>query len=92
MTSHPSPEESPDAQALRGALFTDLDRLAFAIEMEAAAMIEDGREADAIRHQNVRLGIRLAQRLVSGVWAEEVNARIGQWNGEYEARLAQEAA
>lgn len=92
MTSHPSPEESPDAQALRGALFSDLDRLAFAIEMEAAALIESDHETDAVQHQHIRLGVRLAQRLVSGVWAEEVNPRVRHWESEYQMRLNPEAA
>ncbi len=88
MTSSPHPEESADAQALRGALFTDLDRLAFAIEMEAAALLEEGREEAAMQRQQLRLGVRLAQRLVAGVYAEEVHGRLQRWAAEYEGRLS----
>jgi hypothetical protein len=87
MTSHPTADESPDARAVRGALFTDLDRLAFALEMEAAALLSENREAEADQRQQQRLGVRLAQRLVAGVWAAEVNPRIHGWAAEYEARL-----
>jgi len=88
MLSHPSPEESPEAAALRGRIFTDLDRLAFAVEMEAAAHLREGREEEAARSHAVRLGVRLAQRLVAGVWADEVDLRIREWSSEYDARLA----
>lgn len=88
MTSSPYPEESADTQALRGALFTDLDRLAFAIEMEAAALLEEGREAAAMQRQQLRLGVRLAQRLVAGVYAEEVHRRLERWAEEYETRVS----
>jgi hypothetical protein len=92
MLSSPPPVEAPDAALLRGALFTDLDRLAFALEMEAALLLEQGREAEAARVQEQRLGVRLAQRLVAGVWAHEVNGRLERWGAAYEARLAPAAA
>jgi hypothetical protein len=92
MLSHPSPDESPEASDLRGRIFTDLDRLAFALEMEAATLIKEGRGEKAQGRQSLRLGVRLAQRLVSGVWADEVNLRLQEWNAEYDARLAQEAS
>lgn len=92
MTSSPPLKEPPAAQALRGRLFTDLDRLAFALEMEAAALLEEGREAEAERRQQQRLGVRLAQRLVAGVWADEVHRRLQRWAEEYEARLAATAS
>jgi hypothetical protein len=88
MLSTPPPVEAPDAAELRGRIFTDLDRLAFALEMEAAGLLELGREIEAARVQEQRLGVRLAQRLVAGVWADEVNLRLQRWAGEYEARLA----
>lgn len=88
MLSHPSPDEAPEAAALRGRIFTDLDRLAFAVEMEAAGHLREGREEDAARTHAVRLGVRLAQRLVSGVWAHEVDQRVHCWSSEYESRLA----
>ncbi|HEX2095216.1 MAG TPA: hypothetical protein VHG28_22660 [Longimicrobiaceae bacterium] len=88
MLSHPSPDEAPEAATLRGRIFTDLDRLAFAIEMEAATHLREGREEEAARSHAVRLGVRLAQRLVSGVWADEVNQRIQRWSTEYDSRLA----
>ena len=90
MTSHPSPDESPAARELRGRFYVDLDRLAFALEMEAAALLREGEEKQAIQRQELRLGVRLAQRLVSGVWADEVNLRVQRWAKEYDARLAAE--
>ncbi|HEX6747093.1 MAG TPA: hypothetical protein VF092_07320 [Longimicrobium sp.] len=88
MLSTPPPAEAAEAAELRGRIFTDLDRLAFALEMEAAALLELGREAEAGRVQEQRLGVRLAQRLVAGVWADEVNGRLQRWAAEYDARLA----
>jgi hypothetical protein len=92
MLSSPTPDESPDAARLRGRLFTDLDRLAFALEMEAARLLDDGHEQAAKRVQEQRLGVRLAQRLVAGVWADEVDLRIHAWSREYDARLAPQEA
>jgi hypothetical protein len=90
MLSHPFPEEAPEARELRGNLFTDLDRLAFALEMEAATLLAEGDEASARARQEQRLGVRLAQRLVTGVRAGEVDDRIERFAGEYEARLEQQ--
>jgi hypothetical protein len=90
MLSSPTPDEAPEAAELRGRIFTDLDRLAFALEMEAARLLDEGREDDAKRSQEQRLGVRLAQRLVAGVWADEVNLRIREWSEAYDARLAPE--
>ncbi len=87
MLSSPPPDELPEAARLRGNIFTDLDRLAFALEMEAATLVEAGRESEATSRQAERLGVRLAQRLVSGVWADEVNFRLIRWAADYEARL-----
>jgi len=87
MLSSPPPHEPADAALLRGNLFTDLDRLAFAIEMEAAELIEQGKLEEAEIRQHLRLGVRLAQRLVAGVWADEVNARTQRWSQAYESRL-----
>ncbi len=92
MTSHPPLDESPDVHAFRGTLFTDLDRLAFALEMEAAALLRKGKEAAAERCQQQRLGVRLAQRLVAGVWADEVHQRLQRWAKEYDARLGRKAS
>jgi hypothetical protein len=86
MLSTPPPEEHPEAAELRGKIFTDLDRLAFALEMEAAGLLREGRGEEAARHQERRLGVRLAQRLVAGVWADEVNGRMQRWSADYEAR------
>ena len=91
MLSHPGPEETAEARALRGNIFTDLDRLAFALEMEAAALIAGGRIEEAERCSSQRLGVRLAQRLVSGVWADEVNLRIQRWTEAYNQRLGKVA-
>ena len=88
MHSQTAASEAPEQAALRGRLFTDLDRLAFALEMEAAGLLNQGRDDEARRTQEQRLGVRLAQRLVAGVWADEVDLRIRQWAEEYDARLA----
>lgn len=87
MLSSPPPNESPEAARLRGLLFTDLDRLAFALEMETVDLLREGREAEAETRQHLRLGVRLAQRLVAGVWADEVDRRIQEWSQAYESRL-----
>jgi len=91
MLSSPPPNEAPEAAALRGRLFTDLDRLAFALEMEATQHLEGGDEPRAQRTQELRLGVRLAQRLVAGVYADEVDTRISRWYAEYDERLAPSA-
>jgi hypothetical protein len=88
MLSYPPPLEPADAAELRARFFTDLDRLAFALEMEAARLLEAGEGEEARARQGVRLGVRLAQRLVTGVWADEVDLRVREWAGEYDARLA----
>lgn len=76
-----------EADDLRGTLFSDLDRLAFALEMEAAELLASGDEGAARSRQELRLGVRLAQRLVAGIHADEVHARILRYAEEYEARL-----
>jgi hypothetical protein len=92
MLSTPPPVEAPEAAALRGGIFTDLDRLAFALEMEVAELLDGGFAEKAARVQEQRLGVRLAQRLVAGVWADEVDLRLRRWAAEYDARLAPDAA
>jgi hypothetical protein len=87
MLSTPPPDEPREAQQLRGDIFNDLDRLAFALEMESAELISDGLEDEARCRQELRLGVRLAQRLVAGVWADEVHRRIARYSAAYEARL-----
>ncbi len=87
LLSHPTPADATEAVDLRGRIFTDLDRLAFALEMEAADHLERGRPAEYLRAQERRLGVRLAQRLVAGVPADEVNGRVEAWSGQYDARL-----
>lgn len=87
MLSSPPPDEPGDAARLRGNLFTDLDRLAFALELEAAELVEARRTEEAEIRQHMRLGVRLAQRLVAGVYADEVNARLQRTEEEYERRL-----
>jgi hypothetical protein len=87
MLSQPSPTDAPEDMDLRGRIFTDLDRLAFSIEMEAAEHLRHGRAAEYVRAQERRLGVRLAQRLVSGVPADEVNGRIERWESGYDQRL-----
>jgi hypothetical protein len=87
VTSSQEAGEVEAARELRGQLFTDLDRLAFALEMEAAQHLDQGEASRAERCQHQRLGVRLAQRLVAGVWADEVNVRIHRWADEYDRRL-----
>lgn len=85
-------EEEPEVarqqgrEELRGELFTDLDRLAFALELEAAEAVEAGDEDRALRLENHRLGVRLAQRLVSGVHAYEVEPRVARAARAYDDR------
>jgi hypothetical protein len=79
-------DASPDMD-LRGRIFTDLDRLAFALEMEASEHLERGRAGEYLRTQERRLGVRLAQRLVAGVPADEVNGRMERWESGYGERL-----
>ena len=94
MTSHPDPptslapgdSASDPAEALRGRLFSGLDRLAFALELEAARALEAGDEDAAMRIEDRRLGVRLAQRHVSGVHAAEVDPRIEATRAEYDRR------
>ena len=87
MLSQPSPADAPQDMDLRGRIFTDLDRLAFSLEMEAAEHLEQGRAGEYLRAQERRLGVRLAQRLVSGVPADEVDARVERWQQGYARRL-----
>jgi hypothetical protein len=91
MLSQPGPTDAPQDMDLRGRIFTDLDRLAFALEMEAAEHLEHGRAAEYGRAQERRLGVRLAQRLVSGVHADEVNARMERAADGYDLRLGRVA-
>lgn len=71
----------------RGRLYQELDVLAFALEMEAAEALEKGDEAAAGRAQQTRLGIRLAQRLVGGIPAPEVDRRLDRWRSTYLAKF-----
>jgi hypothetical protein len=87
LTSSPPVDEPRAARELRGRMFNDLDRLAFALEMETAELLKAGREADAERREQQRLGVRLAQRLVAGVPADEVDHRVRCWKAEYERRM-----
>lgn len=73
---------------VRGELFTGLDRLAFALEVEAAEAIRTGDEAAARRLEDQRLGVRLAQRLVTGVHADEVDLRLQRTAAAYDARTS----
>lgn len=90
MLSRPTPFECEEIKCLRGSIFTDLDRLAFALEMEAAELVQAGRWEEAERRTSERLGVRLAQRLVTGVWADEVDLRVGAWSEAYHQRLGGE--
>lgn len=74
------------AEELRGHLFTGLDRLAFALELQAGEAVEAGDEAAAIRLEDQRLGVRLAQRFVAGVYADEVDPRIEASRAAYDRR------
>jgi hypothetical protein len=82
-----APPEAAEEPDLRGRLFTDLDRLAFALEMEAAEHLEHGRSGEYLRAQERRLWVRLAQRLVSGVPADEVDRRLWRSAEAYDRRM-----
>ena len=79
----PQPDADTIEREVRGRLHQELDLLAYAYEMEAAREVEEGRDEDAARTQQTRLGIRLAQRLVGGVPAPEVDRRLDAWRAEY---------
>ena len=79
-------ETDDPAESLRGQLFTGLDRLAFALEWEAAEAVARGDEGAAARLEDRRLGVRLAQRYVAGVHADEVDLRIDATRREYDVR------
>ncbi len=85
------PSAPPDAdaleRALRGRLYQELDLLAYAFEMEAAQQVTEGCDEDAARTQQTRLGIRLAQRLVGGVPAPEVDRRLDRWREQYRGKF-----
>lgn len=81
-------ETADPAEGLRGELFMGLDRLAFALEMEAAEAVEAGDEEEALRIEHQRLGVRLAQRFVAGVYADEVDPRIWNAGDAYDRRTA----
>lgn len=81
-------EISNGREEARGEFFAGLDRLAFALEMETAELLEAGDEEGARRRENQRLGVRLAQRYVSGVSADEVDLRLREWEATYEERTS----
>jgi hypothetical protein len=87
MDNTPAASPGSEDMDLRGRIFTDLDRLAFALELEAADHLERGRAGDYLRTQERRLGVRLAQRLVSGVPADEVEGRMERGRAGYDRRL-----
>src|SRR5690606_16097398 len=74
--------------AVRGRLYQELDLLAFALEMECAEAASAGRDAEAARAQQTRLGVRLAQRLVGNVPAPEIRDRLDRWRAEYRDKFA----
>lgn len=78
------------AEELRAELFSGLDRLAFALELEAAEAVAAGDVRAAARLEDQRLGVRLAQRLVVGVHADEVNPRVERTRSEYDRRTGGE--
>lgn len=80
------------ARELRGDLFTGLDRLAFALEMEAAEAVEGGDHEAAVRLEDQRLGVRLAQRFVAGVHADEVNPRVERTRAAFDRRIGASAS
>jgi hypothetical protein len=74
-------------EELRGQFYGALDLLAFALEMECGSQAAGGDDDAAARTQQTRLGVRLAQRLVSGVPTPEVDRRLQRWRDEYHARF-----
>lgn len=81
------PTPSEIEARVRGYLFQELDVLAYALEMECAEAIRGGRDEDAARAQQTRLGVRLAQRLVGNVPAPEVDDRLRRWRASYLAKF-----
>ena len=80
-------QEMTPEHELRGQLYQELDLLSYALEMEAAEALQQGDEDLARTHQLTRLGIRLAQRLVGGVSAPEVDRRLDRRRAEYLAKF-----
>ncbi len=60
---------------------------ALCASVEAAEQVAAGCDEDAGRTQQTRLGIRLAQSLVGGVPAPEVDRRLDRWRLQYRARF-----
>jgi hypothetical protein len=85
--SVPNTEAKSKEHELRGRLYHELDLLAFALEMEASEALGRGDEPAAVRAQQTRLGVRLAQRLVGGVPAPEVDRRLERWRRAYLSRF-----
>ncbi len=83
----PAPDRAAIERELCGRFFQELDLLAFALEMEASAALARGDDAAAARAQRTRLGVRLAQRLVGGVPAPEVDRRLDRWRAAYLAKF-----
>ncbi len=86
-TVHATLDAATLEREIRGRLYQELDLLAYALEMEAAEQVAEGRDEDAARTQQTRLGIRLAQRLVGGVPAPEVDRRLDRWRTQYRAKF-----
>lgn len=86
-TAAPAADPAAGEREIRGRLFQELDLLAFALEMEAAEALERGDEPAAARAQQTRLGVRLAQRLVGGIAAPEVDRRLDRWRPTYQAKF-----
>ncbi len=86
--SSPAPADAAALEReIRGRLYQELDLLAYALEMEAAQAVVAGCDDDAARTQQTRLGIRLAQRLVGGVPAPEVDRRLDRGRTQYRAKF-----
>lgn len=85
--THDGEADASAEDRVRSLLYQELDLLAFALEMEAAAAVENGSDDEAERAQRTRLGIRLAQRLVGGVPAPEVDDRLARWRETYEQKF-----
>jgi hypothetical protein len=80
-------------------LMRELDVLGFAFEMEVSDWLCKARAARETHspmfsyhervadHLNrIRLGVRLAHRVVSGVYSDQAQGRIEKWRGEYDRR------
>jgi hypothetical protein len=92
-----SPIDAPGIpRECRLRLMHEIDVLGFALEMEMCEWLRKAGATDmpirsyyersAALTERIRLGVRLAHRVVSGVYSDEAQGRIEKWRAEYERR------